>query len=244
MRRVSVLAAVSILLSLSACAPEGPSAYVTFNLHVDAECIASATGGSQQLFLPVGEFDIATSGAPGSGNYCDTSYYMNLLVNSNLRANAKGATGRAEPNILQIHSAKVHLMTLRRETLEFDPDEGNTLPNPFQVTTANTLEPSLGGTPSVGVVPVEAIPRTYAHQLGKFRNSQILAEIQIFGTTLGDVDIDFKPFVYPIQLCDGCLTRCLDRDVLMNDLDVEDLYGDECQDDAGQDGRVCIDPGC
>lgn len=248
MRRVSVFAATSILLFLSACAAEGPSAYVTFNLAVDSACKATASTGSGTQFIPVGQFDISTGGIPkGMTKHtteCDTSYYMNLMVNSNLRPNAKAATGRAEPNILQIHSAEVHLMTLKRETIAFDRNKANVLPNPFLVTTANTLQPASGTTPSIGVVSIEAIPRDYAHQLDKFASSQILAEVQVFGTTLGDVDVDFKSFVYPIQLCDGCLTRCLNKDIISNNLDVDTVYGNDCQDDAGQDGRVCIDTKC
>jgi hypothetical protein len=92
------------------------------------------------------------------------------------------------------------------------------------------------------------IPIDYAAQLDdggdRFVGAQILAEIQIFGTTTGDVDIDFKPFVYPIELCDGCLHVCRQRDIRDKMRDEEDFIGQMCNDNSGIDGRVCIDPDC
>ena len=89
------------------------------------------------------------------------------------------------------------------------------------------------------MVSVEAIPVPYAAQLDSLRNAQILAEVQVFGTTIGDVDVDFKPFVFPIQLCFGCLVKCL-ADVTAGSKDVSAAYGDSCPDDSGADGRICV----
>lgn len=233
--------ALLIALALSACAPEGPTAFVTFNLMPDQSCVVSPEVGAN-FFLPIGQFDVS-NGAMGNTTGCRDSYVLNLLVNSYLRSNADATLGRAEPNILQIHSAEVRLMSLDRRTIVFNR-ESQVLPNPFLVTTNNSLQPTSGETASTGIAAVEAIPIAYAAQLDRFDGKQILAEIQIFGTTTGDTDIDFKPFVYPINICVGCLSVCLDRDVLENMLDPEDLYGDTCPDNAGADGRVCIDPDC
>ena len=62
--------------------------------------------------------------------------------------------------------------------------------------------------------------------------------------TIGGVDIDFRPFTFPIQLCMGCLYRCMQADVVDEGLDPIEVYGDECPDNAGADGRLCIDPDC
>jgi hypothetical protein len=225
---------------LSACAPEGPSAFVTFNVPPDSSCTVSpdAMGG---VFLPNGLYDISPGGN-GLGDTCESPYYVNLLVNSYLRSNRDEDLGRAEPNILQIHSAEVRLMDVAKRTILFDR-VSPALPNPFLVTTNNSLAPSQGDSPSTGIASVEAIPLPYAEQLDSFTGSQILAEIQIFGTTTGDVDVDFKPFIYPIEICDGCLTTCL-QDVLDVGLTIEEVVGDGCPDNAGADGRTCIDPEC
>jgi hypothetical protein len=168
---------------------------------------------------------------------------VHLLVNSFLKPNADTMLGRAEPNILQLHSAEVKLMTLDRQILTFEqPEPDPPLPNPFLVTTNNSLFPAVGSTPSSGIAAVEVIPTAYATYLSDWIGDQILAEIQIQGTTTGDVDVEFKPFDYPIEICDGCLTMCFSK--IPSGVTREDLAGDECDDNSGQDGRLCIDPGC
>jgi hypothetical protein len=225
-------------VGLTACAPEGPTAFVTYNLFIDENC--EATADSETKFLPHGLYDISPGGN-GNGDNCEKAYDLWLLVNSFLRPNADSTLGRAEPNILQLHSAQVRLMDLSRRTILFDR-VNPPLPNPFQVTTNIALEPTSGDDPSKGIAVVEAIPTIYASQLNAFDGQQIFAEVQLFGTTTGDVDIDFKPFVYPIDICDGCLTRCLSS--YPDDVKLEEIYGDSCPDNAGADGRLCIDRGC
>jgi hypothetical protein len=221
---------------LAACAPEGPSGFVTYNLAPDSDCVVSPD--SADLFVPIGRYDIS-SGFNGASNNCDSPYVMNLLVNSFLRPNSDVNQGRAEPNILQLHSAEVRLMDINRATIAFDAREPQ-LPNPFLVTTNNSLFPTMGSSPSTAVASVEVIPKAYADQLGSFVDKQILAEIQIFGTTTGDVDVDLKPFVYTIQLCDGCLT--INGCTIPTDTSLDEVYGeDTCRDNASADGRVCVD---
>lgn len=228
-------------LALSACAPEGPTAFVTFNVEPDQSCTTSPDIGANR-FIPIGLFDVS-DGAKANTTGCRDSYVLNLLVNSYLRSNSDETLGRAEPNILQINSAEVRLMALDRRTIVFNRGD-QVLPNPFLVTTNNSLEPANGDTATKGIAAVEAIPIAYAQQLEGFDGKQILAEVQIFGTTTGDTDIDFKPFVYPINICVGCASICLMEDVTDLKLEPEDIYGDSCPDNRGADGRVCIDIDC
>jgi hypothetical protein len=240
MRR-ELLVLVSCLLGLTfgACAPEGPSGFVTFNLAPDSSCTYSPSSGNN-MFFDHGLYDISPGGGADS-TACDVPYRVHLLVNSFLKPNADTQLGRAEPNILQLHSAEVRLMTLQRETLTFD-DEADPLPNPFLVTTNNSLFPAVGSTPSSGIAAVEVVPTAYAPYLSDFVGDQILAEIQIQGTTTGDVDVEFKPFDYPIEICDGCLTMC--GSILTPELTRESFAMDQCDDNSGSDGRICFDPDC
>ncbi len=237
MRHVSPVIPALAALWLAACAPEGPTAFVTFNVVPDQNCLVSPDVGGNK-FYPIGHYDIS----PGTNGGCDHPYVVNLLVNSYLRSNADTMLGRAEPNILQLHSAQVRLMTLQKQTLTFEK-ANPPLPNPFLVNTNNSLFPAAGTTPSTGIAAVEAIPKAYAPYLSDFDGAQILAEIQIYGTTTGDVDINFKPFVYPVEICDGCLIQC------QGALDAAkksrmDLTQGRCDDNSGNDDRVCIDPDC
>jgi hypothetical protein len=247
-RLLSVLPLLTALLSLGACAPEGPSGFVTFNVAPNSQCIYSPDiGGS--TFFPIGHYDIATGGSSDliggdRTDNCEHPYIVHLLVNSFLRPNADTTLGRAEPNILQLQNAEVKLMSIQRQPIRFTNARREVvLPNPFLVTTNNSLFPASGSTPATGIAAVEVIPSDYAGYLEMFIGGQILAEIQIFGTTTGDVDVEFKPFVYPIEICDGCMTLCgsvIEENMLTED----EVIRGECPDNAGADGRVCIDPEC
>jgi hypothetical protein len=92
------------------------------------------------------------------------------------------------------------------------------------------------------VVAVEAIPKAYASHLTGFADDKILIEVQIFGTTTGDVSIDFKPFIYPVAICRGCLSMCFGD--LKDGETTADFYGTGCVDNSAQDGRFCVDKGC
>ena len=235
------------VLWLCACAPEGPTAFATFNVVPNQNCEYSPqTGGGK--FYPIGLYDIAQNGDPKSGGTaCFRPYVVNLLVNSYLRSNINTTLGRAEPNVLQLHNAEVKLTDINGSTIVFDRDKKNILPNPFSVSTNNSLFPSTGTTPSTGIASLEAVPKVYSSQLDSFatNNAQIQAHIQIFGTTTGDVDVNFKPFVYPIEICDGCLTACLSR-VVGTDAKLTRMEAvkNNCDDNAGADDRVCFDPDC
>lgn len=224
---------------LAACAPEGPSAYVSAVMKRDADCKTSTDATE---FWANGLYDIAQGGdwdSTRKSRSCMQSYYMYLLINSNLKANSNDATGRAEPNVLQITEAEITLIDIEQQgAIPFDED----LPNPFRVKSNITLEPTTGREPSKGVVPIETIPSSYKTQLGDFIDTQIMAEVQLFGTTLGDTDIDFKPFSFPILICRGCRTFCTSD--FKDGATKEDIYGDHCADDSAADDRICLDRFC
>lgn len=240
-RNVAVL---TILVALCACAPEGPSAYADFNLVPSQDCVYDPSGSVE--FYGVGHFDISDSGQPGRGTgFCEHSYFMHLRVNSGLRSGKDEQAGRAEPNILQVTQVEVKLMdSATGAVIEFRRG-GVSLENPFLLTTTITLEPSDGTEPGRNVASIEAIPMAYARLLDNFAGGQVLAEIQMYGTTLGDVDVDFKPFRYPIQICNGCLSLCVKDDIVDNGTTLDDVKpSGVCDDNAGADGRICYDPGC
>jgi hypothetical protein len=241
--RLLTLLAVS---SIGACAPEGPTAFVTFNVKPDEDCTYSKDSADGNA-IPTGRYDILRSGsASAKSEGCVRPYFVHLLVNSFLRANSDATLGRAEPNILQLDRAEVRLMDIQKRTIIFGDGQDTPLFNPFLVTTNNSLQPSSNGkAATTGIATIEAIPVAYAEFLDDpmFENQQILAEVQIFGTTTGDVDIDLKPFIYPIEICRGCLNRCLSSLTAMGK-NPDELTSGACVDMAGADGRYCIDDGC
>lgn len=232
------------------CAPEGTTAaYVDANMKVDSSCVVSADG---DLSVPIGLYDIAEAGMGNSNaasRPCANSYLMNLRLVSSLRPGADPELGRAETNVLQIDRAEVELMTLNKEPLGFTDSDDNpdsTRPNPFMVVTAATLEPALGAGGSSAIATIEAIPAAYASGLAQFIDDKILVKVQVFGKTTGGVEVEFKPFEYAIDICEGCLTFCRMADILTPGILEEDVIGDECsaRNLSGMDGRACIDPEC
>jgi hypothetical protein len=111
------------------------------------------------------------------------------------------------------------------------------------VNIAAALSPATGNDASIGVVAVDLIPTAYAPELDTFVGDRIVAQVQISGTTTTGTDVSFSPFTYPIDICDGCLSICqsiLDREMKGR----LDIVGNQCDDNAGMDDRLCIDPNC
>jgi hypothetical protein len=209
------------------CGPNG--AFVSANVAPDQDCILNAQGSPQ---LPIGLFDVS-SGFHGEDGTCGTGYRVNLLAYSCLQ----GAN-----DTLQLHSAEILLKVASGETILFDRLDPP-LPNPFLAVGNSTIFPMRDDAPSSGIITVEAIPAAYAAQLDDFDGQQVYAEIRVYGTTVGDSDVDLDPFRYPIEICDGCLTLC--AGAIPPEATLDEIYGEgACRDNAGADDRVCIDGSC
>jgi hypothetical protein len=201
-------------------------AFVTQHLAPDGECVIEP---DRATFIPVGVYDIASGGAADSDG-CKRPYRLNLLVNS------------CVDDVLQLHSAQITLRDINRTVILFDRTDPP-LPNPFLVTANGSIFPSETAEPSTAASFVETIPTAYAAQLDRFVGEELLAEVQLFGTTVHDVDVDVRPFVYPIKICSGCMKVC--GSAIADGTPPEEIYGEDiCPDNAGADGRICVDDGC
>jgi hypothetical protein len=73
---------------------------------------------------------------------------------------------------------------------------------------------------------------------------QILATIEISGSTINYESFTFKPFTYPVEICSGCLTMC-DSQLKAQHLTREQaLKPSTCDDNSGNDDRICIASDC
>lgn len=211
------------------CGPNG--AFTSAVLAPDSECVISPDNAT----IPIGQFDVSWGfGDSGTGGPCSNrEYVVPLLVYSCLQG---------VDDTLQIHSVEVALRDESNAIIQFDRSD-QPLPNPFLVTSNATVFPMRGSTPRAGAAFVEVIPSAYADQLDGFDGMKVLADVQLFGTTLGDTDVDLASFRFPIEICVGCLTVCaasFDADVSL-----DEVYGEGvCRDDAGGDGRICVDTSC
>lgn len=235
MRSVPPFVFVS-LLGLAACAPAGSSAFVSANVPLSGDC--TPIEGTQ--VLSTGIYDVL--GKTTEKKNCAKPYTMSLLVNSNLKANSNTALGRAEPNTLLIRYADVTLMDKDQGAYDFGAAK---YPNPYRVHTSVSLPPTDGNDPTQGFVTLDAIPSTYGEVLRRFAGDSIMVEVQLFGTTVGDVDVDFAPFLYPLSICSDCLSTCKGESRWAADpAALTELNSGQCGDKRPQDGRYCVDDDC
>jgi hypothetical protein len=201
-----------------------PQAYVLAAVAPDSDCVYS----SSSRFFPTGLLDIS----PGHGGTkaCADGYFVTLGIASE------------EREILQLSGATVRLLTRDQELIEFDPS--SEAPNPFTYQGSQTVVPAADAGSTMTIYTVEAIRNGHAAQLDAFVGEQILIELRLHGSDGSDTPIDFRPFLYPVEICDGCLTLCLEDDLLQRMILPEDVIAGECADNSGSDGRVCIDTDC
>ena len=238
MRSVPPVVFVS-LLGLAACAPAGSSAYVSANVPLNADC----TINEGEITISTGLYDVLSRGTEKTN--CIRPYRMSLVINSNLVANTNAAVGRVEPNALLLKYADVRLMDKSEATLSFQARNNVVPPNPYRVHTTAIIHPSMGDEPSSGWVQLDAIPPLYAEQLRSFEGDSILVELQLAGKTTGDVEVDFPPFLYPLAICEDCLSVCRsDPRFVADPAALTELNTGKCTDNRPQDDRICVDSDC
>lgn len=212
-----------------ACAPAASGAtgdsmadaYIVNAIKPDAECNAFATS---KLIAPVGAYDLARD-YPA----CQQSYRPTFKLASFVEG------------IIQVSGAEVRLMDATRSTIVFDLEQLE-LPNPFEIIASQTLLPEAGEL-TLGALSLELIPALYARQLDSFAGQQLLAEIKVHALDESNRPLNVPPFVYVIDVCDGCMTLC--AAVIPADFSPEEIYGSNtCIDNTAADGRVCVDNGC
>ena len=202
-------------------------AFISGNIKPDSACGYSPDGPQTQSGL----FDIAPGGSSDliggdETQNCDQPYALFLLVESQ------------GDELALFQQAEVTLLSASSDKIAF-AGEGTTLPNPLELTVAGRVDGETGQ----GIVQVNAIPPHYAPQLQSFIDDEIVIEVSLEGRTISGRAIGTQSFRIPVRICYGCLTLCgsaIEDQMLVPD----DVIGDECGDNAGADGRVCIDTDC
>ena len=153
---------------------------------------------------------------------CRAGYDLNLLVEN------------ASSDDIVFDEAEITLKTAMDQTIVFASGDAS-IPNPFR---SHLLAPI--DAMASAVVTAQVIPPAYAQFLQDFVDGEILARVELHGQTDRGASVTSRTLTYPVDICEGCLTLCLQRDVTDQNLTRKDAYGGECQDDAHADGRICI----
>jgi hypothetical protein len=171
------------------CTSEETGFFVRGNVTIEApDCIASAEADA--LLISSGVLDVALR----------RDYQASLLVASQLAPRGDKGNLRTETMIATITGAEVHL---HKDTGELDG-------NPFTVPANGVIPPNASNDPGFGIATATLIPADRGNELfaelaepGQIRTR--IAEVTVFGKTIGGLDIETAPFSYVIRVCKGCL---------------------------------------
>ncbi|MEB2314190.1 MAG: hypothetical protein OZ921_10350 [Sorangiineae bacterium] len=186
------------------------------------------------MYLPYGVLDTALTG----------KYTAFLLVGSQLVTRGSRNEMRTEPNRVTIRDAVVSLSAPGGAGGEFA----------FTTTATGFIDPSSGEAPGYGLVAVDLIPGASNVQLGGqplTGNGQVLASVRVTGDTIGGTSITSSEFIFPIQICSGCLVS-FPADALKDPTVTNRCTGDPPTDkpcivgqDVAVDCRLCSgNPAC
>lgn len=144
------------------------------------------TPDATQPFLPQGTLDVG-AGFP---------YTANLLVGSQLAPRGEQLNLRAESNRAHINGAEVRIS---------NPD-GTTV-SEFTSVTSGFVDPGQNNQASFGIARLTLIDNATIAKLNVQTNAQrlVIANVKVFGQTLGGVDLEAGEFQFPIRVCRGCL---------------------------------------
>ncbi|MCB9507095.1 MAG: hypothetical protein H6698_03285 [Myxococcales bacterium] len=195
------LLAVAAGGALAGCAENTPEIAVTFNLPFTDECeVPSASSGANTVYQSRGTLDLFVR-----NSYLMAPRLENTLVPSE-DARIGSATGGAGG--LQGTDWEANSISLRRAVIRFDGPDALDLPLPKELTReiSGTITP--GG---VATTLLEAIPESLGRTLEDARilrqgtHITLNLHIKYFGETYSGREVDSNEFIYPIELCYGCL---------------------------------------
>lgn len=187
---------------------------ITANLVPDDSCLVS---GDQDTRLLRGLYDLGFRDLAGN----PASYLVALGLTSYLVSNALEFQG--EQMNLQVDNYDITI--LLPDGSQAPLPEG--LVNPYRVTTSAVIPATVpGGTPAQDVGVGIGIPGSYADALLDLfpDGGSVVLEIRAGGTTFGGFSQRSAPFLWPVDLCVGCLNNCLSEDLAESCLPGQDIW--------------------
>lgn len=203
MRRLIPAAMLSIgaVGLLAGCAEDTPEIFIVANQPFTDECeVPAATTSANQVFRSRGVLDLFVA-----SSYIMAPRVENTLVGSNeVRFGGIGGGQGLTGNEWEAN----HIL-LRRAVVQFDAPEalGVPLPRELDVELSGAITP--GGVASISLQAITpSLGTTLANSrlLREARTSlTLLLRIKFYGETATGRSVDSNEFVYPVELCYGCL---------------------------------------
>lgn len=174
---IPVLAA-GVLFGASGCADNEGMLFVRQVIALPAgNCQAAADPSG--LFWSSGVLDLALR----------DSYEASLLVGNQLVRRGSRDLLRTESSRVIIRGAEVALLNDQKAVI-----------SEFSVPAAGFIDPGSGDEPGYGVTSALLVPPGTATA-----GTRIVAEVRVFGDTLGGDEITSAALAFPITVCNGCL---------------------------------------
>ena len=172
----------------SGCTDEETGLFIRGNVLIEAPgCIARAEEGA--TLLGVGLLDVALK----------QDYVASLLVGSQLTPRGDKENLRTETMITTITGAEVQLFL---DTGELDTE--------FTVPASGVISPDSSADPGFGIIFATLIPQATGAALaadlqnrGEIRTR--VAQVKVFGETVGGLEVESADIRYVIRVCEGCL---------------------------------------
>lgn len=178
-------------LAVPGCADNDSMLFVEGVLAIEAtDCVAKPESGA--LMRAAGTLDLSLR----------SGYRAALLVGSQLTQRGSREQLRTESARLALKGADITLQDAYARDLVLGDS-----PNPFSTIGSGFVNPAGGTDPGLGVIFVDVIPAALVPAVASAVQGSglVLAKIKVFGETLGGQKIESGEYLYPIQICSGCL---------------------------------------
>jgi len=187
---VSVAVLLGGVMLSGGCTDEQTGFFIFGNVVLEPpRCVASPD--SSDTLLASGTLDVALR----------SEYEGTFLVGSQLAPRGDKTNLRTETMITTITGAEVQLY---RDTGELETE--------FTVPASGVIPPDSGTEPGLGIVFATLIPASTGAQIADEltnvdQRTTRVAEVTVFGKTIGGLDVETTPLRYVINVCEGCLVE-------------------------------------
>ncbi|MBU6160827.1 MAG: hypothetical protein KGO50_06870 [Myxococcales bacterium] len=182
------------------CAEDIPEIRIVANKPLSDDCLPSANQSSE--FIARGVLDLFIT-----DQYVIAPLVTNTMVPSETVQFVGGAAGAAGG--LTGTRWEANTVTLTRAVAEFTGPEnlGVPLPRSLNLTVTGSAAPgaSVALTLQVVTANVANLLRSSALLANPGQSITILVKLKMFGVTTAGNEVDSNEFVYPIEVCNGCL---------------------------------------
>jgi hypothetical protein len=120
------------------------------------------------------------------------SYRAALLIGNQLTERGSREQVRTETSRVTLRGAEIRLET----------PEGVQLREPYSTVGTGHLDAASGEEPALSIMYADLIPASVA---AKIPAGLVVANVRVFGDTLGGQEVESSELSFPIEVCDGCL---------------------------------------